>query len=883
MGTGLPRPWFAALVAAAVAGVLYAVVPYSTATELLCFNVPVMVAAAAGLAGLRRQWHRRRGPWLPLAISLGLFCIGELIWFGYLLAGIDPYPSIADAVFLAGYVPLGLTAVLLARDPSGRSEPDRTAWIDAGVLALVAGLLMWATVVERAATEAGLPLAERIFALAYPLTDLLVIGLFLRLLLNRGARTPAAHLFTVGVVFTLIADLWFSWVDLEGAYTPGSFLDTVWVFGYVALGAAPLHASASRPPRPIADDQGLGRGRLLMVLAAVLVPIIALAFEVGGHDDLGANTATLALIVAALVMGLVSLRLWMLLSRTRRIEARRGAERLSALVDHSTDAILLLDADLAVTFASPAAGDVWEADVETLTGRRFLTLLPEGERAGLARQFAHLVSGGADAPQPIEGWLQPVDAPQRAFEGVARNLLANPSVASVVVTLRDVTQRRELEAQLERRAFHDPLTGLANRALFQDRIQHALDRAARQPDACLAVVFIDLDDFKAVNDGMGHGAGDELLIEVGNRLRTCVRPADTVARLGGDEFALLLEDLPGPEQARLLAERAIELLRMPLHVMDVDLAVPASAGVAAYTPGSTVESLLRDADIAMYAAKAAGKCQAAMFDEHLRDVAQQRLALRVALPEALRMEQLRLTYQPIQDLAGRELRGFEALLRWDHPERGEIPPADFIPDAEESGLIIDIGAWVLHRACAQARAWNDRAGRPLTMNVNVSGVQLRHPEFQHEVERALADTGLPAELLTLEITESVLIEHGQDTTILDRLRHMGVGLALDDFGTGYSSLAYLQRFPVTSVKIDRAFISELTRNGDDTLVRSVVAIADALSLTTVAEGVETDSQLDTLHALDCGLAQGFFVGRPQHPHEIDALIDSVTGVPPAAA
>ncbi|MFN8124620.1 MAG: EAL domain-containing protein, partial [Thermoleophilia bacterium] len=443
--------------------------------------------------------------------------------------------------------------------------------------------------------------------------------------------------------------------------------------------------------------------------------------------------------------------------------------------------------------------------------------------------------------------------------------------------------RRELEAQLERRAFHDPLTGLANRALFQDRIQHALDRASRQPDACLAVVFIDLDDFKAVNDGMGHSAGDELLVEVGNRLRTCVRPADTVARLGGDEFALLLEDLPSPEQARLLAERAIELLRMPLHVMDVDLAVPSSAGVAAYTPGSTVESLLRDADIAMYAAKAAGKCQAAMFDEHLRELAQQRLALRVALPEALRLGQLRLIYQPIQDLAGRELRGFEALLRWDHPERGEISPADFIPDAEESGLIIEIGRWVLHEACAQAKAWNDRAGRPLTINVNVSGVQLRHPEFLHEVQQALGDTGLPPECLTLEITESVLIEHGQDTSILDRLRDMGIGLALDDFGTGYSSLAYLQRFPVTSVKIDRAFISELTRNGDDTLVRSVVAIAEALSLTTVAEGVESDSQLDTLHALDCGLAQGFFVGRPQNAADIDTLIDTVASVPPAAA
>ncbi len=866
---------------AALAGVAYAFVPNTTLTQFVCFNIPVAISTAAALWGARRQWHVRRGPWLALAVCLVLFCAGEAVWFAFLVAGIDPYPSIADVLFVAGYIPLGLAAVLLARDPTGRSEPDRTVWIDAGVLALVCGLVMWAFVVEGSATAAGLSVGERTFALAYPIADLLVIGLFLRLLMNRGARTPATTLFAIGVLFTLVGDLSFSWFDVKGAYTSGSIVDTAWVLGYVGLGAAGLHRTASLPPRVIEHSDGTQAWRLILVVTSVLVPIGALAVEVAGHDPIGANTPTFGIIVAALVMALVTLRLWMLLGRGMRMEAARGAERLSALVDHSADAILLLDRRLRITFASPAAGEIWETDPAACIDRALLHMFAPDDRSALARQLGRLVTTDSDAPLEIQGWLQPDAGPPKAFEGTARNLLGNPAVEAVVVTLRDVTTRRELEEQLERRAFHDELTGLANRALFMDRIQHAIDRAARQPDASLAVVFIDLDDFKAVNDGMGHGAGDELLVEVGNRLRTCVRPADTVARLGGDEFALLLEDLPSPEQAKLLAERAIELLRMPLHVMDVDLAVPSSAGVAIHTPGCTVETLLRDADIAMYSAKAAGKCQAAMFDDTLRELAQQRLALRVELPEALRLGQLRLSYQPIQDLAGRELRGFEALLRWDHPDRGEITPNEFIPDAEESGLIVDIGRWVLREACRQAAEWNVRAGRPLTMNVNVSGVQLRRPEFLAEVESALADTGLPADRLTLEITESVLIEHGQDTTVLDELRALGVGLALDDFGTGYSSLAYLQRFPVTSVKIDRAFISELTRNGNDALVRSVVAIAAALSLTTVAEGVETDSQLDALDALDCGLAQGYFVGRPQLPADIDGLIDRVAQEPRA--
>ena len=387
----------------------------------------------------------------------------------------------------------------------------------------------------------------------------------------------------------------------------------------------------------------------------------------------------------------------------------------------------------------------------------------------------------------------------------------------------------------------------------------------------IAVLFIDLDDFKAVNDGMGHGAGDELLCQVADRIRLCLRPGDSVARLGGDEFAVLLEDVPSVDHASHVARRILEMLQLPMRVSDVELAVPASIGIA-LSDESSVEDLLRDADIAMYSAKARGKSCIVVFDEALRSMAEQRLELKVKLPEALRAGQFRVVYQPIQNVRDLELYGFEALIRWDHPERGVVAPDDFIAVAEETGLIIDIGRWVLEEAARQAVIWNLRSERRLTMNVNVSAVQLHHLGFLDEVRSVLATTGLPADLLTIEITESVLVEHERVEAILHEIRAMGIKIAIDDFGTGYSSLAYLQRFPVSSVKVDRAFVAQLADGHEPALVRSILAVAEALSLTTVAEGVETDEQLRALDALDCTLAQGFFLHEPQPPEAIDALL-----------
>jgi diguanylate cyclase (GGDEF)-like protein/PAS domain S-box-containing protein len=549
----------------------------------------------------------------------------------------------------------------------------------------------------------------------------------------------------------------------------------------------------------------------------------------------------------------------------------REEERLAALIRHSADAIFVVGEDCRIRFASPAATTLLESGGETQLGRSLLDSFVAASRQSIVRQLANLTAMPTAATVPLEAHLRTARGQARAVEGTACNLLGDSSIDGIVVTLRDVSVRAELEEQLTRRALHDDLTGLPNRALFADRLAHALDRAAREPQVQTAVLFVDLDDFKAVNDGMGHSAGDELIRGVAARIRAGLRPGDTVARLGGDEFAVLVDRVPSLEYANDVAQRILELLSLPIDVAGVSLAVPASVGVTLAGRGSDVESLLQDADIAMYTAKSKGKGRIEVFDETLRDIASQRLALKIDLPEALRLDQFRLDYQPIQRVSDHEIIGFEALIRWHHPSRGIVPPAEFIPAAEQSGLIVEIGRWVLEQACQQAAAWNRDRPQPLSISVNVSAVQLHSPGFNDLLRNVLETSGLPAPLLTIELTESVLVDSERVMRILEQLSTIGVKIAIDDFGTGYSSLSYLQKFPVTSVKVDRSFVAELT-NGDPGLVRSIVSLAEVLGLTTVAEGVETADQLKALDALNCSLSQGFYIGYPQTADKIDALL-----------
>jgi len=445
----------------------------------------------------------------------------------------------------------------------------------------------------------------------------------------------------------------------------------------------------------------------------------------------------------------------------------------------------------------------------------------------------------------------------------------------------DVTHRKLAEEQLAHRAFYDPLTNLPNRALFIDRLRQALRRASRRKDYLFAVLFLDIDRFKMVNDSLGHMAGDRLLVMIARRLELSLRPGDTVARLGGDEFTVLLDDIRDVTDATRVADRIQRELEMPFNVGGQELFTSASIGIALSATGyEKPEDILRDADTAMYKAKSLGKARYSMFDTGMHERAVVLLQLEADLRRAIERSELRVHYQPIVSLQTGRIAGVEALARWQHPVRGLVSPAEFIPIAEETGLIMPIGRWVLVEACRQMVAWRDAFGPdyPLEVAVNLSGRQLALPDIVAQIGEVLRETGLEPARLRLEITESVVMEHPEVvSTMLQELRLLGVKLSIDDFGTGYSSLAYLQRFPADTLKIDRSFVSPMGSRGENSeIARTIVTIGHNLGMRVVAEGVETAEQLAHLRGLDCEGAQGYFISKPLSSEDAALLIASRT-------
>jgi diguanylate cyclase (GGDEF)-like protein/PAS domain S-box-containing protein len=547
---------------------------------------------------------------------------------------------------------------------------------------------------------------------------------------------------------------------------------------------------------------------------------------------------------------------------------REGEERLEALLGGASDVVLVLDPKGAIVYASAPVERMLGLPPQALVGMSVGALVSE-QTARETLAILGRLSMSPGAAQALEWRLVRRDGLRLDAEANVVNQLANPRVGGFVVNLRDVTARKALEEELRHRAFHDPLTGLPNRELLELRITHGLELSARRGHR-LALLFLDLDDFKYVNDSLGHEAGDLLLKEVSERLASCVRGADTLARLGGDEFAVLVEDVGGLGDASELAERLLASLEPVIELHGKPAYVHASIGIALSDDSGQPEDagqwgaeLLRNADTAMYEAKRHGKNCFALFEPSLHRAALLRLDQKASLQHALDRGEFELHYQPIVTLEDGGVAGMEALLRWRHPEQGLVPPLDFIPLAEETGLIVPIGRWVLQEACQQAAAWC--ALRPqFAMSVNVSGRQLQQATFVDDVRNALAHSGLPPSALVMEITESALIDDSEGH--FDRLRELhelGVRLAIDDFGTGYSALNYLRRFPVDIIKIDRSFVRSMASAPQEAaLVEGIITLASGLRVSVIAEGIEEDDQLSALRELRCALGQGFLFARP---------------------
>jgi diguanylate cyclase (GGDEF)-like protein/PAS domain S-box-containing protein len=443
----------------------------------------------------------------------------------------------------------------------------------------------------------------------------------------------------------------------------------------------------------------------------------------------------------------------------------------------------------------------------------------------------------------------------------------------------DITERKKMERQLLYDALHDSLTGLPNRALFMDRLEQELKRTKSQSTYLFAVLFLDLDRFKVVNDSMGHLVGDKLLVEIARRLENCVRPTDTVARLGGDEFTILLENISDIEIATLVAEKIYQSLTIPFSLENYELFTTASIGIALSSQGyDKPEDILRDADLTMYSAKEQGKARYEVFDRSMHTRAIQRLHLENDLRRGIEREEFAVYYQPITSLSTGKISGFEALARWHHPERGFVSPGEFIPIAEETGLIIPLGNWLLEEACQQLHTWQIKYPEhpPVKISVNLSGKQLRESNLIESIDRILAKTQLPANSLKLEITESILMENlDAATQTLLKLRKRKIQLSIDDFGTGYSSLSYLHRFPVDTLKIDRSFIDEIKSGQENSaIVKAIVTLAHMLNMDVIAEGIENTAQLDQLKLLKCEHGQGYYFSRPLSREEAEKLIAS---------
>lgn len=667
----------------------------------------------------------------------------------------------------------------------------------------------------------------------------------------------------------------------------GTNYETVWVSKY----ADALDAICKGDQDVCLIDYRLGEGTgidLLRKAKAVCcrMPMILLTGQGDKEIDIEATRAGAAdyLVKGEIEAPILERAIRYAIAQGRTLQTLRESEkRFRSVVETATDAIILID----------NAGEIisWNRSAETtfgfseteILGKPFSILFP----LSYTQNLKH--TGGFD-PLIESGLLRPGN---RAAELKGRRKDGSEFPMEISLSswesgegtfysgiVRDITERKSLENQLTHQALHDPLTKLANRALFRDRVEHALDRAVRKR-APLAVMFLDLDNFKSVNDSLGHAAGDELLVSVTERLQSCLRTTDTPARLGGDEFAVLVEDIERTEDAVCVAERIRSLISAPFSISGTEIFVSTSIGIATTaTALESPEELLRNADVAMYTAKSNGKNRYSIFKSEMRDSLLKRVRLEADMRYGINHKEFEVFYQPIVELHSEQIIGMEALVRWNHPKTGLISPADFIPLAEETGLIVPLGQWILEQACMQAAKWQTEFGfgQRLSITVNIAGRQFQEENLWQTVEAALANSGLPPNSLILEITESTMLLN-TETTIkkLTALKNLGIRLAIDDFGTGYSSLSYLQRFPVDILKIDKSFVDKISLSKEGAAVtRAIITMSDTLHLTTIAEGVESPVQQNELKNLGCEMGQGFHFAKPLRSADMSEFLRRAT-------
>ena len=723
---------------------------------------------------------------------------------------------------------------------------------------------MWWLVLEPVAAASPSAVLDTLVALAYPVGDLLVLFGLAFTLMRRlvGTSRSALALLGIGVALNVVADLSYARLSLEQTYQSGTWMDACWAVGWVLMGLAGFVQA-----RSMADVRQAGAASVPTRPVSFL-PYLAVASVYGlllvATESQGSNVRVLA--VGAIGVAGLAVRQVLSARENARLLAdsasSRTAARFQAIIQNANDVIAVVDPEGIITYVTPSVAHLLDRPAEGLPGQGLDTIL-EPEDVPLALELLRTAATRPGTGHTIQCRVRTLAGNPRHVEANVTNLLDDPGVEGLVVTMRDVTERRLFEEQLRDQALHDPLTGLANRVLMADRIDHALQRSRRLGGPTPTLLYLDLDDFKGVNDSLGHPVGDQVLVEVAQRLSHAIRAEDTAARLGGDEFAVLIDETRSVEEVVVVADRILADLRTPIDVDGTAVAIGASIGIVRPDAGSEPEDLLRDADIAMYEAKREARGSYRLFEKAMFAATVERVSLETDLRAALAAGQFEVVYQPLFDLSDNQLAGVEALLRWNHPTRGLVMPLQFIPLAERTGEIIPIGRWVIEQACLTVGGWSGiNEARQLHASVNVSARQLE-PRLVEDIAEILRRTGFPAGRLVLEITESVIAaERPGVLGVLTALRSLGVRISVDDFGTGYSSLSVLRCLPVDELKIDRSFIKALSDESDTSLVKAIIKLSHDFDLRTVAEGIEDEDQLALLRTFGCEIGQGFLLGRP---------------------
>ena len=840
-------------------------------------------SAVVAWIGVSRQPPQHRFAWGCIATGVTFSGIGDTIYYTQgLITGTLSDVFVADIFWLTTYVALaiGMSTLVVGRHRSGRIDVD--GLIDIGSFAVLSVIVVTQLgTVRDLVSDGSYSFTTRASWTAYPILDAALLGVVAQAMISRKLRRVAGVLLGCGVALWLVSDF----ASLLLRDIEGRWMDLGWMVGAAALGVSTWPSSA-----PDAHPDGnftsapVTNGRVAITLLPLLVPGVIEIWQFLNNSALNPVPlfgATVTLVALAL------LRSTRLVKARNRQEAKLEHSRrfYAALAENSSDAVIVLDQDGRIMNEAPNLSSMFGRPGLSTVGLDAVGLLRQPDREG-ARDVLGRWWSTTGVVDDAEVAATLADGSERWFGVRAANLSADPDVAGLVINLRDITDRKRAEQALSHSGFHDSLTGLANRALFHDRLDHALDRTARS-GLGVAVVYLDLDGFKMINDSRGHEAGDQVLREVAARIAAAVRTLDTVSRLGGDEFAVLIEESGRVlDEAETVAERVLQSLTAPFLVDGHQIVLSSSIGIAIGDVSCTASSMMRDADVAMYKAKTTGKARWALYEPEMRTAALDRLELESDLHKAIDEGQLRLMYQPVIELRSSRIVGFEALVRWDHPTRGVIEPNTFIPIAESNGTMVSIGRWVLEEACRTAAKWQSTfPARKLTMAVNLSARQLAATDIVSDVAHVLVRFGLPAASLILEMTESVLVQDTETASHrLRALRALGVRLAIDDFGTGYSSLSYLRQFPIDILKIDKSFTDTITHRAElPPIVHGLLSLAKTLEMTTVAEGIEFEVQRDTLRDEECEFGQGFLFSKPLDPVDALAMLTSEQAISPAPA